>query len=118
MTLTDNLNDPPLGLGPTSVALGVVGLLLLFLPVLSVPLGAIGLAFGLAGLLLALFGGWASLRWSIAGIALSGLALAIAVAIAEAAAGPLPSRPAPPETQAVAEHVYVPPPARPYGWEP
>jgi hypothetical protein len=62
---------------------------------------------------LALLGGWASLRWSVAGIALSGLALTVSFAIAQAPAGYLPSRVIPLDTQPVPDRLYVPPPARP-----
>jgi hypothetical protein len=113
MTKCPNIHDPPLGLGLTSVVLGVVGLLLFFLPILSIPLGGVGLVFGVAGLVLALMGGWSSLRWSVAGIALSGLALAVSLAIAQAPAGYLPSRAIPLDTQPVPDRPYVPPPARP-----
>jgi hypothetical protein len=105
--------DPPLGMGLTSVILGTVGMLLFFLPILSIPLGGIGLVFGFSGLVLALVGGWTSLRWSIIGIAVSGLALAVSIAIAQAPAGYLPTRTVPLDTQPVPDRRYVPPPARP-----
>jgi hypothetical protein len=107
------MDDPPLGMGLTSVVLGVVGVLLFSLPILSIPLGGIGLAFGLCSLVLALLGGWTSLRWSIAGIAVSGLALGIGIAIAQAPLGYLPTRSVPFNTQSVPDRPYVPPPARP-----
>jgi len=113
MTAPHDTHDPPLGLGLTSVVLGAVGLLLFFMPVLSIPLAAIGLAFGLASLALALLGGWASLRWSIAGVAICGLALGIGVAIAEAPAQHVPPSAIPLDTQPGPERPYVPPPARP-----
>ena len=113
MTISPNTHDPPLGLGLTAVVLGVVGLVLFFLPILSIPLGGVGLVFGFAGFVLALMGGRSSLRWSVAGIALSCLALAISLAIAQAPAGYLPSRAIPLDTQRVPDRPYVPPPARP-----
>ena len=69
--------DPPTGMGLTAVILGSVGALLFFLPVLGIPLGAAGLAFGIAGLLMAILGRWTSLRWSVAGIVVSALALGV-----------------------------------------
>ena len=105
--------DPPLGAGLASVVLGAVGTLLFFLPILSIPLGAVGLVFGLAGLVLAVRGGWAGLRWSIAGLVVSGAALAVGISIAEAPAGYLRSRTIPLNTQPVSVQPYVPPPARP-----
>jgi hypothetical protein len=113
VTTSPNIHDPPLGLGLTSVVLGVVGLILFFLPILSIPLGGVGLVFGVAGFVLALMGGWSSLRWSVTGIVLSGLALAISLAIAQAPAGYLPSRAIPLDTQPVPDRPYVSPPARP-----
>ena len=105
--------DPPIGAGLMSVILGSVGLLLFFMPVLGVPLGAAGLVFGLIGVVLARWGGWTSLWWSIAGVALSGLALSISVAIAEAPAGFVPARSVPLDTQPVPDQPYIAPPARP-----
>ncbi len=91
--------------------LGVVGLMLFVFPVLSVPLGGAGLVFGCAGLVLAAFGGWASLPWSIGGIVLSGLALAISLALAQNPTNYLPTQVIPLDTQPVPTR-YVPPPAR------
>jgi hypothetical protein len=104
---------PPSGVGLTSMILGAVGLLLFFLPILSIPLSCLGFMFGLAGLLMAVYGGWASLRLSVAGIALSSLTLVLSVAIAQTAAGYLsiPLRSA--VEQQVPDQPYVPPPARP-----
>ena len=62
--------------------------------------------------MLAPFRGWASLRWSIAGIALSGVALAISLAIAQAPVGYLPGRVVPLESQPASERP-VRPAARP-----
>ncbi len=113
MTKSPQTADPPLGMGLTSVILGAVGVLLFFLPILSIPLGGVGLVFGLSSLVLALVGGWTSLRWSIAGVVTSGLALAVGIAIAQAPAGYLPTGTVPLNTQPVPERPYVPPPARP-----
>jgi hypothetical protein len=103
----------PLGIGLTAVILGSVGLVLFFLPILSIPLGGLGLAFGAVGLVLAVWGGWTSLRWSVVGVAVSAVALGISIAIAEAPAGYLPARTVPLDTQAVPDRPFVPPPARP-----
>jgi hypothetical protein len=100
-------------MGLASAIFAAVGLLLFFLPVLSIPLGGAGLAFGLGSLALALFGGRASLRWSVAGIAISTVALAVAVGIALAPTDYLPVHPLPLDTQSVPEPHYIPPPALP-----
>ncbi|MGO8749296.1 MAG: hypothetical protein ACLQNE_25325 [Thermoguttaceae bacterium] len=93
--------------------LGSVGALLFFLPILSIPLGAVGLAFGILGFLMAILGRWTSLRWSVVGIVVSGLALGIGVAIALAPYGYLQNPPPPPVWHNVPDRPYVPPPARP-----
>ena len=88
-------------------------MLLFFLPVLSIPLGGIGVIFALVAIVLALRGSWTSLRWALAGLVVSGTALTVGVAIAEAPAGYLRSQAIPLNSQPVPERPYVPPPARP-----
>ena len=53
MTKPSPIQDPPLGIGLASVIFGTVSLALFFMPVLSVPLGGVGVGFGLVGLVLA-----------------------------------------------------------------
>lgn len=113
MTTSSDIHDLSLGLGLTSLVLGVVGLLLFALPILSIPLGIAGLVFGVGGLLRALPDGWARLRWPVAGIALAGLALAASLAIDQAPSAYMPIRAIPLDTQAMPDRPYVPPPARP-----
>jgi predicted membrane metal-binding protein len=107
------IQDPPLGIGLASVIFGAVSLALFFMPVLSVPLGGVGVVFGLVGLLLALFSRWSSLRWSVVGIVVSALALGIAIAIAQAPEAYLPTRPASLDARPVRVPHYIPPPALP-----
>ena len=104
---------PPAGVGLTSVILGAVALILFIFPILSIPLSCLGLLFGIAGSLMAIFGRWASLRLSVAGIALSILTLVISVAIAQTAAGYLSTPPHSVTEQQIPDRTYVPPPARP-----
>ena len=75
MTTAYRTFGSPYALGLTSLVLSAVGLLLFFLPILGIPLASVGLLFGLAGLLAALFGARSSLRWSVLGVLLSFLAL-------------------------------------------
>ena len=56
MTTAYRTFGSPYALGLTSLVLSAVGLLLFFLPILGIPLASVGLLFGLAGLLAALFG--------------------------------------------------------------
>ena len=106
-------SDPPVGMGLTSVILGSVGTLLFFLPVLGVPLGIVGLTFGVTGFVIALLGGRTSLRWSVVGIIVSGLAVGIGAAIALAPAPYLPSPPTTSVEESAPIRAYVAPPARP-----
>jgi hypothetical protein len=103
--------SPRLGLGMTSLVLGTVGLLLAFLPVLGVPISAFGLLFGILGLIGAMFFTGATLRWSVAGIFISSLALAVNIAITYAPRGYLPSREVPKSWQPVRDRPWVPPPS-------
>jgi hypothetical protein len=113
MTTTSPSCDSPVGVGLASVILGSVGGLLFFLPVLGIPLGAVGLIFGIVGLMLALVGGWTSLRWSVAGILVSGLALGAGVVIGLSPPGYLPNPKGASSQQSVPDQPYIPPPARP-----
>jgi len=100
-------SDPPAGMGLTSLILGSVGLLLFFMPVLGIPLGVAGLAFGATGLVLATLG-WSSLRWAVAGIVISVIALGIGVAIVSAPSGSLPNLKRPPVEHNIPNRPHVP----------
>jgi len=106
--------EQSVGMGLMSVVLGSVGLLLFFLPVLCIPLAAAGLAFGVVGFLMAIFGGWSSLRWSVAGIVVCGISLGIGIVIAITPLYYSQNPEAPAVRQMVPDYrPYVPPPARP-----
>lgn len=107
-------SDPPLGIGLAAVIFGALGLFMFFLPILSIPLGVAGLMCGLCSVVPAWLRGWVTLRWSVAGLVLSGLAVAVGVAIARAPAGYLPVRTVPLDQRAVPERPFVSPPARPF----
>jgi hypothetical protein len=102
---------PLIGLAMTSLVLGTIGVLLAFLPILGIPLSGIGILFGSIGLIGGLFRRGLVLRWSLAGLALSSMALAMNIALLYAPEGYIPSRPVPPPWQPVPDRPYVPPPA-------
>src|SRR5262245_60392649 len=105
-------DSPLVGLGMTSVVVGLIGLLLFLLPLLAIPISVFGLGFGVVGFGVGWFAGGPSLRWSAGGIVVSGLALTVAVAMNLAPSGDLP-RPA--AGKPAAEQPYPPPPpARPW----
>ncbi|HVT28864.1 MAG TPA: hypothetical protein VHE81_12690 [Lacipirellulaceae bacterium] len=97
----------------TSVVLGAIGLMLFFLPVIGIPISVSGAAIGLIGIVVAYFGGSASLRLCVAGIVLSGCAVGINWAIRGAAGGYYWPRQTFPSLPPATERPYVPPPAEP-----
>jgi hypothetical protein len=103
--------SPLVGLGMASMVLGVIALLLFFMPILGIPISVIGLAFGLIGLSVYFTGGGPSLRWSLAGILLCSLALGVNFALNYAPPGYIPGREAMPPWQPIYGRPYVPPPA-------
>src|SRR5947209_9677417 len=105
--------SPLIGLGMTSLVLGVIALLLFFLPILGIPLAAFGMLFGVVGFCVGLISPGTSLRWSVGGTAISALALAINLAIAYAPGGYLPGRQVPRPWQEPPGRPYTPPPAPP-----
>ncbi len=104
------MRSPPLAFGVASFVLAMIGFMLFFLPILGAPISVIGLAAGVAGCLVAGATTRGSLRWSVAGVVLSCLALAINVAIAYAPRG-YPQPPTGPANRSVPDRPYVPPPA-------
>jgi hypothetical protein len=111
-------NDSPLpALGMASLVLGVIALLLSFLPVLGLPISACGLLCGLLGFAAALVSPGTSLRWSVGGLAVGVLALSVNLALAYAPTGYLPDPHVPKTWQPVPDRPSVPPPARHFdGW--
>lgn len=104
---------PPMGCGIASFVLGMIGLVLFPLPILGGPLSGVALLLGIVGAGYGLYCGAASdLRWSLAGISLSLLALTVNAAINAA-----PSEPARHDErrQLVPTRPYVPA-SRRIGW--
>jgi hypothetical protein len=116
MAATSPSSDSIVGMGLTAVILGAVAAALFFLPVLSIPLAVVGVAFGFVGFLMAGVGRRSSLRWSVVGVLVSGVALAMAVAIARAPQGYLGNPTTPTVGQSGPQQSYVPPPAPPGIW--
>jgi hypothetical protein len=104
-------SNPLLGLGMASLVLGFIGLSLFLLPIIGIPVSLFGLCFGVVGFVLALLSPTVSLRGSIGGIGLSGLALAVNLAIAYAPGGYSPRPDVPQPWQAVPDRPFVAPPA-------
>ncbi len=113
MATLPRTSAPPPALGMLSLVLGTIALLLFFLPVLGVPISAFALLVGLIGTALAPFGVGGSLRWALAGTAMSALALGANLAVAYAQGGYLPDPHVLPPWQAAPDRPYVPPPAAP-----
>ncbi len=111
MSRLTGLHAPLLGLGMTSVVLGLIALLIGWLPILGIPVAAFGLFFGLVGLVAAFFPSGTTLRWSLAGVAVCSLALAVTIALAYAPAGYLHDPGVPKSWQPVPDRPSNPPPA-------
>lgn len=110
-----HVREPLPALGMTSFVLGVIGLLLFFLPILGAPLSACGILCGVVGIV----GPWApsstSVRWAWAGLAASCMALGINVAVAYAPAGYLHFSGVPRQGRPASDHSYVAPPSKSSG---
>jgi hypothetical protein len=111
VTTPHQFHRPPLAFGVASFVLGMVGFMLFFLPILGAPISAIGLVGGIVGCLTAGATVRGSLRWAVAGVVLSCLALGLNVAIAYAPRG-YPQPPTEPAQHSVPDRAYVPPPAQ------
>ena len=103
---------PPGSCGLTSVVLGVIALMVFFMPVLSIPISMAGVLFGIAGLSLAAHRR-SNLLWSVVGVALCCLALAVGAGIQTFTATYQPPASIPASSAAVPGPLATPPPARP-----
>lgn len=111
MTARTESENAWLAFGMTSVVLAFIGTLLFFLPILGTPISGIALGFGIVGLILSPYTPGPSLRWSLAGIAASLLALSVNLMIIYAPEGYQPDRKVPTIWHTVPDRPYVPPPA-------
>jgi hypothetical protein len=107
--------SPLPALGMASLVLGVISLILSLLPVLGAPLGACGIVFGIIGVVAAYSVPGTYLRWAVAGLVTSILAVGVNLAIqgAPAAHGEVPKTRQPPQWQPTPSQPYVPPPGHP-----
>ncbi len=112
-SVLERASFPPVAFGLTSVILGALGLTLFIMPVIGIPISVAGAAIGLLGILVAYFGGTASLRLCVAGLVLSGCAVGINWAIRGAADGYFRPRQVFPSLPPAVKRPYVPPPADP-----
>jgi hypothetical protein len=112
VSLLPRTHSPPIDFGVAAAVAGTVALLVFFMPVLGIPIGAFGLLFGIIGVAGTVKTAGAHLRWALLGIAVSSLALAVNIAIAFAPSGYWPGREVPRLWQAVPDRPYVPPPAK------
>ncbi len=103
--------SPWLAFGMTSLVLAFIGTLLFFLPILGTPISGIALGFGIVGLILAPYTPGPSLRWSLAGIGASLLALGVNLFIIFAPEGYQPDRKVPTIWHTIPDRPSVPPPA-------
>ncbi len=103
---------PPIGLGLLSLVLGTIGLVLFFLPILAIPLGACGLVAAIVGII-AGARRTDELRWSWAGLVIALAALGAGLVLYNAPLGEEPRDPAPRLWQVPASRPYIPPPGRP-----
>jgi hypothetical protein len=103
-------HTPLLGFGMSSLVVGLIGLMLFFLPVLGIPVSALGLCLGVIGFVGGLFRGGPSLRWGLGGIGVCGMALVVNLVMYHAPSGYGDSYPVPPLWQAPRDRPYVSPP--------
>jgi hypothetical protein len=94
----------------TSLVIGSIGLLFAVLPVLGIPISALGLLLGLAALVVNGRAGGVTLRWSLMGSAVCAGALAAGFAIHYAKRGYQPAPDVPKMWQMAPGRPYVPPP--------
>lgn len=111
MSHSSHIQPPPLAFGVVSFVLGMIGFMLFFLPILGAPISAIGLVAGIVGCFVAGATSRGSLRWAVAGLVLSCVALGINVGITYAPRGYSPP-PTGPAAESVPDRPDVSPPAK------
>ena len=103
---------PEPALGMASFVLAVIAMLLVFLPILGIPLSVCGMVLGIAALITALVIGGSNLRWGLAGLAASSFALVVNLAVAYAPGPEVPNPAMPQVWQPTKDKAYIAPPSR------
>jgi hypothetical protein len=103
---------PSIEFGIASACLGSIGLMLFFLPILSIPIAFCGFLAGIGGVVRGLYGGTLGLRWSLIGCVLCVSVVAIGFIVAYAPIGELPNRGVPSQSWAPSGRPFISPPAK------
>jgi hypothetical protein len=104
---------PPVGFGLSSIILGAISTVLFILPIIGLPIAAIGIVVGLWGIVVAVVRGKARLRLCVAGVLISACGFIMIAAIARAPSGYFSPRAVFPTLPPLENRPYVPPPAAP-----
>jgi hypothetical protein len=102
-------SNPQPAVGLASFVLGMIGMILFFLPILGAPISGVGMIAGIVGCFMAGATNRAHLRWAVAGVVLSALALFVTLAVQYSPSG-YQSSPTGPPNEPVPDRPYVPPP--------
>jgi hypothetical protein len=102
---------PSIEFGIASTCLGSIGLMLFFLPILSIPIAICGFLAGVGGVIRGQYGGTLGLRWSLIGCVFCVSVVAIGFIVAYAPIGEIPSRAVPPQSWAPSGRPFISPPA-------
>jgi hypothetical protein len=116
MTNLPSDREPRLAIGLLAFVLGIVGLLVSFMPIVGIPISSCGLLVGVIGLIAALVLGERNLRWTVVGSAISALALIINLSLNFAPERLVPTPKTRTALQAAPESRFAPPPALPKRW--
>jgi hypothetical protein len=111
MNLPSEPRAPLMAFSMTSLVLGFLSSLLFFMPVLGVPIALCGLVSGIIGLGMSLSSRQYSLRWALAGLGMSLLALGANLALYYVPGGYMMRPRSPERWQPPTDRPYVSPPA-------
>jgi hypothetical protein len=111
MELPSQPRAPMLSFSMTSLVLGFLSTLVFFMPVLGIPIALSGIVCGIIGICFALRSREYSMRWGLAGLGLSLLALGMLLALYYAPEGYLMRHRMPRRWEPPADRPYVAPPA-------